>query len=59
MKMKMTMNCKLHILSDEERVKLATFLKEELGIDKVMYMEGKGHVIRLLSFDSQDVSEDD
>lgn len=59
MKMKMTMNCKLHLLNEEERIKLATFLKEELGISNVIYMEGKGRDIRILSYDSQEVSEDD
>lgn len=56
--MKMTLNCKLHILNDEERMKLATFLQEELGIKQVMTIEGKGHDIRILSIESEEVSED-
>lgn len=54
----MTLNCKLHVLNDEERIKLATFLKEELGITNAMTIEGKGHDIRILSIDSEEVRED-
>ena len=52
--MKMTLKTELHILDEPERKKLATFLKEELGIDKIMYMYGNGTDIRLLSYKEDD-----
>lgn len=50
----MTLKTELHLLDELERKKLATFLKEELGIDKVMYMYGTGKDIRLLSYKEDD-----
>lgn len=50
----MKLKTELHILNEQERKKLATFLKEELGIDKVMYMYGNGTDIRLLSYKEVD-----
>lgn len=52
--MKMKLKTELHILDEPERKKLATFLKEELGIEKIMYMYGNGTDIRLLSYKEDD-----
>lgn len=46
----MKVKTELYILDASERKKLATFLKEELGIEKVMYMYGSGTDIRLLTY---------
>ena len=45
-----TVKTKLHCLNQEETKKLSNFLKEQFGLEKVLYIMGDGPDIRLITY---------